>query len=492
MNRLALIAVGVLVTLVGGWYVYGLGRNDAELRYSLEAVTRGDVESVVVTTGTLEALNTIVVGSQLSGQIAELRADFNDQVKAGQLIARIDPRTFDARVQQNRADVKVAEATIQQRDAEVLGARATLARAQRELTRRQALKEKGHISESELDADVTAVETAEAQLKMAEAAVVNAKAVLEQRQAALNQAEVDLERTYIHSPVDGTVINRTVEIGQTVAASLQAPELFLIAQDLHQMKVEASVDEADIGRISDGLEVRFSVDAYPDRSFRGTVEQIRKAPDKLQNVVTYRVIISASNRDLALLPGMTANVEVVLGRKEDVLRVPNAALRFVPKDAEVTSAPATAPEAGGRPGPAAMLERLKENLDLTSEQIAELEKVFAEQQERMGELASGGAPGVGGFDPRGAREAMQQARQVMNARIRAVLDPDQRKRFDEMAAARRQHVAGTRPATIWVLEKGKPVPRTVVVGLADDQTTEVVRGLEEGDEVIVRATRSTG
>jgi HlyD family secretion protein len=424
MKRLVIFTLAALTAIAIAWYGYGVGGESAGLSYSLQPVGRGDVESVVVTTGTLEALNTIVVGSQLSGQLAELHADFNDLVEADQLIARIDPRTFEARVRASRADVKVAQASIQQREAEVVRSEATLAQATRELARRQSLEEKGHISESELDADVTAVETADAQLRIAQATVANAEAVLEQRQAALSQAEVDVERTYIRSPVAGTVINRTVELGQTVAASLQAPELFQIAQDLHQMKVEASVDEADIGRISDGLQVRFSVDAYPDRQFNGRVEQIRKAPDRIQNVVTYRVIIAASNDDLALLPGMTANVEVVLGHKSAVLKVPNAALRYTPR--------------GLSPG----------------------------------SLSPGGpSPGGGGQQSGAGGERGDLLKQEARA---------------DRAADRAE---GSRAATVWMLDEGLPVARAVRVGLADDDATEIVRGLEEGDEVIVRATR---
>jgi HlyD family secretion protein len=396
MNRYGIIGLAVLLAALLIWLLAGGPGANGRLTYMTEPVTRGEVESVVVTTGTLEALNTIIVGSQLSGQIAELHADFNDQVVADQLIARIDPRTFEARVRQAEADVRVAQASIVQRQAEVQGVQATLAQAERELARRQSLAQDGHVSASELDADLTAVETATAQLQMAQAAVINAEAVLAQRLATLNQAEVDLERTFIRSPVAGTVINRTVEIGQTVAASLQAPELFQIAQDLHQMKVEASVDEADIGRIAEGLAVRFAVDAYPRRRFSGRVEQIRKAPDRIQNVVTYRVIIAAANDDLALLPGMTASVEVVLGRRQDVLRVANAALRFAPR----------------RPG-----QRPPGRDD--------------------GSLRRGGA-------------------------------------------------------RVWLLENGEPVPRTVEIGLADDQATEVLDGLTVGESVIVRATRGGG
>ena len=333
MNKTLLFGAALLALVA----IYGATRlldDNERLVYAEEPVTVGDIESVVVTTGTLEALNTVIVGSQLSGQIAELHADFNQPVERGALLARIDPRTFASRVQQNRADVQVAEATIVQRRAELVRAQATLAQAERELARRQPLSDRGHLSAADLDTDRTNVETNRAGVQIAMAAVANAEAALALRRSALQQAELDLERTEIRAPITGTVVYRTIQQGQTVAASLQAPELFQIAEDLHRMKVEASVDEADIGRIREGMPCRFTVDAYPDRAFTRQVTQVRIAPDRLLNVVTYRVIITTDNDDRALLPGMTANVEIVLGNRVGVLRVPNAALRFVPKRAD--------------------------------------------------------------------------------------------------------------------------------------------------------------
>ncbi len=480
MNRKTLLTSLVIAACgVTAAVVYGTGSRSEGLEYSLGVVDRGSIESVVITTGTLEALNTVVVGSQLSGQIAELHADFNDAVEFQQLIARLDPRTFMARVEQNRADVKVAKASILQSKAEVRRSRATLAQAQRELARREGLKENGHISASELDQDMTNVETAEAQLAMSDASVINAEAVLEQRVAALHQSELDLERTDIRSPVAGTVINRTVEVGQTVAASLQAPELFQIAQDLHQMKVEASVDEADIGRISEGLMCRFTVDAYPDRQFQGRVQQIRKAPDVEQNVVTYRVIITAANDDLALLPGMTANVEMVLGSKRDVLKLPNAALRFAPKGAGAPPA-GTAARGEGR-GPGAFFERLRAELNLTAAQEASLDRLAAAQREHFGNAATSG-------DREAQRARFQQTRDNMVAKVRAILDPGQQQQLDALMASAGR--SGVRRTTVWMLEDDVPIPRSIQVGLSDEQATEVVRGLDEGDTVIVRAVRT--
>jgi HlyD family secretion protein len=342
-TRLILAVLG----LTGiGLTVAALFGADDRLVYTESPVTRGEIESVVMTSGTLEAMNTVIVGSQLSGQIAAIYADFNQAVDKDALIARIDPRTFEARVAQNRAEVQVAEATIVQRQAELARAQVTLRQAERDLARRQSLRDRGHLSDAELDADLTNVATNRAGVEIAAAAVVNAEAALAQKRSALQQSELDLERTEIRAPIAGTIVNRTVQQGQTVAASLQAPELFQIAEDLRHMKVEASVDEADIGRIREGMTCRFTVDAHPDRVFQGKVTQVRVAPDRLLNVVTYRVIIETDNRDRTLLPGMTANVEVVLGTRTDALRVPSAALRFVPQDpaaipvAESTRAPA--------------------------------------------------------------------------------------------------------------------------------------------------------
>lgn len=486
MNRPVTLGVLAALALAAAFFVYAIGGKSTQLNYSLERVSRGDIESVVVTTGTLEALNTVIVGSQLSGQIAHLHADFNDIVVKNQLIARLDPRTFEARVEQNVADVKVARASIMQREADIVRWQATLGQAQRELVRREALQEKGHISASELDQDHTTVATADAQLKMAQAALANALAVLEQRQAALSQAELDLERTYIRSPVSGTVINRTVEEGQTVAASMQAPELFQIAQDLHEMKVEASVDEADIGRVKEGMRCRFSVDAYPDRTFRGRVQQIRKAPDKVQNVVTYRVIITANNDDLALLPGMTANVEIVLGSKQNVLQVANAALRFIPKGVAAEDAMASQTAGShGTSGRGAIFERLKDTMDLTRDQQSRIDDLSAEMRTKMQSLAGSGDRGA-------MRGAFQQVRQNMNSKLRAILTPEQRETFDQMIADRTPGREESRPATVYVLEDDQPRLVSVRVGLADDQSTEVVSGLQEGDAIIVRATRKQG
>ncbi len=521
----------VLIAVVGAgaaFSLYALGPSAERIDYRLSAVEMGDIESVVLSAGTLAALNTVVVGSQLSGQVAELHADFNDTVDAGDLIARIDPRTFEARVQQNEADVAVANGNIASRKAELQRAEATLRQAERELERRQTLQERGHISATELDRDLTTVETSQAQVAVAEASVGNAMATLEQREASLAQSKLELERTFIRSPVSGTVINRQVELGQTVAASFSAPELFEIGQDLHRMKVEASVDEADIGRIREGMSCRFTVDAYPDRRFFGRIQQVRKAPSVVQNVVTYKVIITADNNDLALLPGMTASVQIVLGSKSDVLKVPNAALRFAPRGVvRETQPPAAAQFGGGDRGGAqgrggrgegfgggtrggdfggggqgggfagggqgggfagggrgggrggGLAEMLRTEIELTPEQDEKLDEIMQAQRDSMRRAFQSG-----GGDREAIRSRMQSMRAAMQKDIEAILTPDQLEKWQAV----QEGAEGQRRASVWLLgEDGEPEERRVVVGLNDDESTEVVSGLEEGEDVIVRA-----
>lgn len=513
--RVVLIAV-VLVAAGGAASLYALAPSGEQIDYRLSAVEVGDIESVVLSAGTLAALNTVVVGSQLSGQVAELHADFNDTVEAGEIVARIDPRTFEARMLQNQADVAVATGNIESRKADLERAEATLRQAERELARRQTLQERGHVSVTELDRDITLVETSQAQVAVAKAAIGNARATLEQRQAALAQSRLDFERTYIRSPVSGTVINRRVELGQTVAASFSAPELFEIGQDLHRMKVEASVDEADIGRIREGMPCRFTVDAYPDRRFFGRIQQIRKAPNIVQNVVTYKVIITADNNDLALLPGMTASVQIVLGSKSDVLKVPNAALRFAPRgtvretpraDPQPSAAPAQSgggvrsggPGGGGRGegfggggrgggfaggsrgggGRGGLAETVRTEFELTPEQDRRLDEITEAQRESMRKAFQSA-----GGDRETMRARMQSMRAAMEREIETILTPEQ----TEKLRALQDRTAGQQRATVWLLgDGGEPEERRIVVGLHDDEATEVISGLKEGEEMVVRA-----
>jgi HlyD family secretion protein len=283
----------------------------------------------------------VSIGSQVSGQISEMHADFNSEVKKGQLIARIDPQSFEYKVNQASADLESARAAVLNSQANVGAVSASVSRArldadnaQRDQQRKQELLDRQFISQSDFEnARNTAgtlgeaLKVALAQLEVAKTQVLAANAVVRQREASLAQARVDLERTEIRSPVDGVVIKRSVDVGQTVAASLQAPELFIIARNLADMQVEAAIDEADISRVKADQKVAFTIDAFPGRTFDGRVNQIRKAANSAQNVVTYTVVIRFDNPGALLLPGMTANVRIVTEVRDDVLKIPNAALR---------------------------------------------------------------------------------------------------------------------------------------------------------------------
>jgi HlyD family secretion protein len=357
--KLLLLLAVLAAAAAGGWYWWQSRATGSEASYRLAKVERGPMAAVVVASGTLNAVTTVQVGSQISGQIKEIHADFNTPVKKGQIIARIDPATFELRVNQTRADLDAAESAVAvarsglaAQQAELGRVKIALVDAQRDFERKKSLVEKKFISPAELDKARTVLDTTreelkavQAQIQVSEAQVRTALAAVKQRESLLRQAQVDLERTIIRAPVDGTVILRNVDAGQTVAASLQAPVLFTIARDLRDMQVEAAIDEADVGRLRVGMATSFSVDAFPRRSFSGEIRQIRKSPQNVQNVVSYTVVISAGNPDLALLPGMTANVRIVVDERSDALKVPNAALRWRPTDAD---APADLPKTRSR------------------------------------------------------------------------------------------------------------------------------------------------
>lgn len=315
MKKVSLVVV--LATL--GITAYGyLGFRTTEFvpEVSTTALARGDVVDTVGATGALEAVTTVQVGSQVSGIIDALFADFNSIVRAGEVIARLEPSLFASQVEQSRANLARADADVQRLTVALEDARTQLRRAE-ELAARDL------IAASELEAAQVAVRSAEAQRQSAEASVI-------QSRASLNQSEVNLGHTVITAPIDGIVIARQVDVGQTVAASMSAPELFIIAADLTQMQVIANIDESDVGRIRPGQPVTFTVDAYAAEEFDGTVSQIRLEPVVQQNVVTYATVIDVPNNDLRLKPGMTATVTLEIARRENVLRVPNSALRFRP------------------------------------------------------------------------------------------------------------------------------------------------------------------
>jgi HlyD family secretion protein len=316
MKKILVCILIAAVVGLGTWFL--VKKEENGLKYKTEKIHRGNIEAMVTATGSVNAVTTVLVGTQVSGTIKDLHVDFNSPVKKGQLLAQIDPATFQAQVDQARANLLSSEANLKKNEAALFDARRTF-------DRNKTLLTKNFISQSDLDASETAVQTAMAQVDAAKAQVL-------QSRAALNQAETNLRYTRILSPVDGTVISRNIDVGQTVAASFQTPTLFTIAEDLTKMQIDTSVDEADIGQAKVGQEVRFTVDAYPDTNFSGLVSEIRNAPVTVQNVVTYDVVVQVSNADLKLKPGMTANVSIITSRKQGVLLVPNSALRFKPQE----------------------------------------------------------------------------------------------------------------------------------------------------------------
>jgi HlyD family secretion protein len=347
MKKILIILVALSAGVALWWWQPWRGADNAPA-YRFAKAERGPLSAAVSASGSLSAEVTVQVGSQVSGLIQEIRADFNSEVKKDAVIARIDPQTFETRVAQAEADLRGAESSAEVsrgqlavRRAEAAKARLSLDDARRNLDRKRTLVGQGFLSPAELDTAQAAHDTAREQLTQAEAdtevagaQVRSAAALVAQRQAALRQAQVELAHTVIRSPVDGVVIQRNVDVGQTVAASFQAPVLFTIARDLRRMEVNIAVDEADVGRVQVGQKVRFSVDAFPGERFTGAVKQIRKAPQTSNNVVTYSVMASVANPDLKLLPGMTANARVLTDERPSALTVPNEALRFRPVQAD--------------------------------------------------------------------------------------------------------------------------------------------------------------
>jgi HlyD family secretion protein len=422
-----IIGALTLAAAGGGAYAWTRNAKPAAPKYETVKVDQGRIVARVTATGTLSALVTVQVGSQVSGRISELFADFNSTVKKGQVIAKMDPSLFKAAVEQARANYAAAKGNLERSKAQAV-------EAERQFERAKALAERQLIATADRDTAESTAAAARAQVSASEGAVAQAA-------ASLNQAEVNLAYSTIKSPIDGVVISRSVDVGQTVAASLQAPTLFTIAEDLSKMQVDTSVAEADVGKLRPDMPATFLVDAYPQERFRGKVRQIRNAPQTVQNVVTYDAVIDVDNPELKLKPGMTANVTFIYAEKPNVLRVPNAALRFrapseLMKKAEPAASNANA--ANTDPAAAASGER---------QAAPERPRQGRGGEGRGGEGRSGEGRGGGGrFGPRE--------------------EPDQR--------------------TVWVLPMlGEPRPVRIRTGITDGTLTELAEGdLHAGDALI--------
>ena len=460
--------VAITLVLLGAVLVFAVRKERASAgEFFTAPVDMGSLRTTVNATGAVQTVVTVQVGSQISGQILELYADYNSMVKRGQLLAKIDPRNFQAQVENAQASVAAAQARVQSADAETKtqaanfeSAKANLegARVARDNTavlfdRASELSKSGVVSRNDYDNAKANADSARAKFEQAQAAVAQAeaqnhaaaaglqqaKAQLLQAEADLNRARLNLEYCNIYSPVDGVVISRNVDVGQTIAASLQSPTLFTIANDLTRMQVNANVDEADIGNISDQADVRFTVDAFPNEFFHGRIAEIRLNPQTVQNVVTYSVIIGIENPELKLKPGMTANITITVDQRDNVLKVANAALRYTP----------------------AGMQR---------------------EQFRGQRTAFSPGPSVPTQPSRAAAEG-----DPVTEPAPSILAPGQKWNPSEKIKMVPPKRVIQRPGIVYVLNaQQKPEPLRVLLGITDGATTEVVSGdLKQGDAVII-------
>ncbi|MFC4723680.1 efflux RND transporter periplasmic adaptor subunit [Glycocaulis abyssi] len=490
MKKFLLPGLAALVAALAAYWAWQMFAPPAEGRLQVETarVEARDLSRQVASTGSIAPLITVEVGSQLSGQILELMADFNDEVEAGQVIARLDPQTFETRVREAQASLEVAQSQVSVSQANLTRARSEAREAERAFERARELVDRGTYSQVQFDVAETARDSAAANVQVAEANLRNARATLDQRQASLESAQVDLDRATIRSPIDGVVIDRQVDVGQTVAASLNAPVLFIIARDLSRIQIEARVDESDIGQIAVGQPVSFEVDAYREREFSGEVRQVRLAAITEQNVVTYTVVIEADNPGQRLLPGMTANVNIITGDVAGALTVPATALRFQPRGAaESLVAPSSAgstPAQAGRGNP--MVTRLLDPLELTDDRRAQAEQAL---QSAMANTQRGGPRGMGG----GRGGSNMQA--TVQRALSDVLTAEEMARLNTMMADGGRRGGAGRGAreevqrgTVWIRRSdGRLEARAVRVGLSDGQYTQILgESVSEGDSVVVR------
>jgi HlyD family secretion protein len=547
MRRFLALLLLIALGGAGWWYAAGGGgsRADTAQAWRVAVVDRGSIVAAVNATGTINPTATAIVGSQVSGQVVEVLADYNSPVKAGQVLARLNAEQVQARLDAARADLaqaravnRVQRATVEKVSAEIERARASrtdaeanraksealLADAGRTLARQTELRERGistgvalqqaetqlataSASRDQADAQIRVSEaqrrSLEADLKVAEAQILSSEAQVAQREAIVRQIEVDIRNSEIRSPVDGVVVQRNIELGQTVAASLQAPTLFLVAQDLSRIEIYANIDEADVGRVREGMEATFTVTAYPGREFRGRLKTVRLGSQTLQNVVIYTAVIEVENGGLELKPGMTATIRVFTERRENVLRVANAALRWRPSGeapvATVASAPASAPaepanpfEGGpgggrgggqggaGQGGGQGMLDRLARELELTPAQREQVRAALREARQGNEGPAD---------TPEARRERARAVRAALDERLAPLLDERQR---GLLAALRQQRPGGGGPPAQGLPGRlyvegpdGKPAVKIVRLGATDGSFTEIVSGAEAGTRAII-------
>ena len=544
MRRFLTLLVFLVLSGAGYYFYVGFSRADLpEVSYRLGHLDRGDIIASVSATGTINPTSTILVGTQMSGLVVAILADYNSEVKANSVVARLDStqvrakldaaraelaqaqaqaRVQKAGVQKNLADTNRAKALLADAVSQLARVDVQLADAALTLSRQNELKLSGVATGVALQAAKTAVDSVRAQRAsaaaqidsahaaiasleadrlVAEAQIAAAEAGAMQKQAMVRQIEVDLENTEIRSPVDGVVVQRSIELGQTVAASLQAPTLFQIAQDLREMEIYANVDESDVGRVQPGQAVSFTVNAWPGRNFEGLLKLVRLGSQTVQNVVIYTAIVSVKNPKLELKPGMTANLRILTDRRESVLRVPNAALRWKPAGTPPESGNQQAsgslfgqpaipgygqPQGGsGQRASTEFAEAIKSEIKPGAEQQSQIDTIFARMRGQHAQLAAGEN------DPSARRQRMRALREAAASEIAALLSPEQRSLFDglreRMAAGRQGDSAGVgQSGRVFVTASGKPEIVPLRIGATDGAFTEILSGaLEENREVII-------
>jgi HlyD family secretion protein len=510
----------VLVAIIAVVAIILTRPKDKVEPFKTQQVTVGNIIRTVSSSGTLQPLLTINVGSQVSGEIKEVLVDFDSKVTKGQVMAIVDPETLKSQLISTQADLLSANQTVNTANANVLTAQANLALNQATYDRNATLFKTGMVSQAAVDQAKATLETSKAQIAVQKAAVATAQAKIKQSEASVNTAKINLSHSTIVAPITGVVVDRKVDPGTTVAASFNAPELFLVAQDLHRLQLQILVDESDIGQVRVGQAVNFTVDAFPDDKFAATVTQIRKSPQTQSNVVAYVVVAQAENPDLKLLPGMTANADITLERHTNVLRVANAALRWVPVDQQ-TARPACGggfpgggggfggggfpgggggfPGAGGAArGGAGGAARggargggnpmfIYDQLDLNADQTAKVEKIMddnrKEARDRAAKMQKDMARGVQP-DQQALRTEAQARQKATAEKVDVILTPAQKAKMQEI----RSGALGPQPARgqVFVLRDGKPVRVGVGVGVSDGQLTQVfTTKFVRGDQTII-------
>ncbi|MET0294495.1 MAG: efflux RND transporter periplasmic adaptor subunit [Phenylobacterium sp.] len=496
VTRPMAIGLGVLALLLVAFAAWAMRPKGDEDPYRTGTVERGAITRSVSASGTLEPLVTVDVGSQISGLIRAVHVDFNDAVRRGQVLAEIDPQTFESRVAQGQAEIAAGNAALVTQQAAVREAEASLAVARADWNRKRDLVTKGIYAPSVAEQSEATYKRAEAAVASARAQVAQQRARIGQSRAALQAQQVDLNRTSILSPIDGVVVDRQIEPGQTVAASFQAPVLFKIAQDLSKVEVKISVDEADIGQVREGQPVKFTVDAFPDDNYTGVVTQVRKQPVTEQGVTAYVVMAQADNPDGKLLPGMTANADIVMEERRGVLKAPAAALRWTPAGAtqqvRVGMNPMGPPGMGGPSGGARQGGGQGQRRGLGADAIATQLELDAGQRQKaqpiLDEMSAKARAAMAERD----FEAMRKARAEAFQKLQPLLKPAQKTKLAELQArmasmggGRGGVAGGYSSGLVYVLRDGKPAAVPVRVGATDGSFTEVQGALRPGDQVIV-------